>query len=263
MWCQNSFYCQTLPLKVCMYNNLALNDSKTEAMHFSSRFSRTAATSQIKITVGDAQITPSAEARNLGVIFDEHMTMRSHIKKTCRTAMGSINKIGRIRNCLDKQSTLILTHAFVTSRLDSANSLLSNLPECDTNQLQRIQNISARITERVRRTAHITPILHKLHWLPVIKRTRFKVLLLTYKALHGLAPAYISELIQQHTSRRALRSQDQHLLQVPRTRTQYYGSRTFSAVAPTLWNSLPLHIRTAPTMDSFKRALKQYLFTTD
>ena len=142
---------------------------------------------------------------------------------------------------LSGQSTLILTHSFVTSRLDSANSLLSNLPECDTNQLQRIQNISARITERVRRTAHITPILHKLHWLPVIKRTRFKVLLLTYKALHGLAPAYISELIQQHTSRRALRSQDQHLLQVPRTRTQYYGSRTFSAVVPTLWNSLPLH----------------------
>ena len=150
----------------------------------------------------------------------------------------------------------LLPHALIVQTPSSPTYLY-------TNQLQRIQNISARITERVRRTAHITPILHKLHWLPVIKRTRFKVLLLTYKALHGLAPAYFSELIQQHTSRRALRSQDQYLLQVPRTRTQYYGSRTFSAVAPTLWNSLPLHIRTAPTMDSFKRAFKQYLFTTD
>ena len=177
--------------------------------------------------------------------------------------MGSINKIGRIRNCLDKQSTLILTHAFITSRLNSTNSLISNLHEWEINQLQRIQNISARITERARRTAHITPILDRLHWLPVIKRTKFKVLLLTYKALHGQAPAYISELLQQYAPLRALRSQDQHLLQVPRTRTQYYGSRAFSAVAPALWNTLPLHIKTAPTTDSFKNALKQHLFMTD
>ena len=79
----------------------------------------------------------------------------------------------------------------------------------------------------------------------------------------GLKLLHTFPFITYYTSRRALRSQDQHLLQVPRTRTQYYGSRTFSAVAPTLWNSLPLYIRTAPTMDSFKRALKQYLFTTD
>ena len=42
---------------------------------------------------------------------------------------------------------------------------------------------------------HITPVLASLHWLPVKARADFKVLLLTYKALHGLAPTYLSVLV--------------------------------------------------------------------
>ena len=204
----------------------------------SSRFRPSAPTPTL-ITVGDALVHSSSEVRNLGAVFDEHMTMRPHVKKICRTATAAIHKIGRIRNQLDKQTTVKLIHAFVTSRLDSGNALLSNMPDQDIQHLQRIQNISARIIERTRRTSHITPILHNLHWLPMDKRTHFKILLMTYKALHGLAPSYISHLLVQYTPRRTLRSQNQHLLHIPRARTQTYGHRSFSFIAPTLWNNLP------------------------
>ena len=61
--------------------------------------------------------------------------------------------------------------------------------------IQRIQNSTARLVSRTKKSDHITPVLHSLHWLPVSQRIQFKVLTLAYKVKHGLAPKYISELL--------------------------------------------------------------------
>ena len=57
-----------------------------------------------------------------------------------------------------------------------------------------------------RRFENITPILSHLHWLLVCFRAQFKVLVLTYKALHGLGPQYLMERLSQHEPTRTLRS---------------------------------------------------------
>ena len=43
---------------------------------------------------------------------------------------------------------------------------------------------------------HVTPILKELHWLPVRAHIEFKILLITLKAIKGLAPKYLSDLIE-------------------------------------------------------------------
>ena len=174
--------------------------------------------------------------------------------------MSSLRKIGRIRSYLDQKTTLTLIHSFVTSKLDTCNALLANLPSDDLMKLQRIQNIAARITTRATRHTSISSILVDLHWLPISKRIHFKILLLTYKALNGSAPPFVSELLHIYVPSRALRSQHKHLLEVPRCNTKYYGQSSFTIIAPTLWNSIPLTIRTAPTLQTFKTGLKTYLF---
>ena len=68
--------------------------------------------------------------------------------------------------------------------------------------------ISIEIMTRTQKIDHITPVLASLHWLPVKARADFKVLLLTYKALHGLAPTYLSDLVLPYIPTRTLRSQD-------------------------------------------------------
>ena len=175
-------------------------------------------------------------------------------------ASAAIHKIGQIRNSLDDKSTLTLIHSFVTSRLDFNNGLLGNIADKDIAQLQRVQNITARIATKARRQEHISPILKSLHWLTIDKRIQFKILLLTFKALNGTAPNYISELLHNYTPARTLRSQSQHLLQTPRFNTQYYGKRAFSIAAPTLWNNLPLHIRSITSLAAFQTAVKTHLF---
>ena len=90
----------------------------------------------------------------------------------------------------------------------------------------------------------------------------FKVLLISFKALHGQAPQYISELLHEYRPSRTLRSRSRNLLTVPRSYTVTYGDRSFSVAAAKLWNSIPDHIRRSETLAMFKSSLKTYLFRT-
>ena len=128
-------------------------------------------------------------------------------------------------------------------------------------KLQAVQNAAARLVVRVPKHCHISPILAELHWLPIKKRIDYKVLLIVFKALHNLAPAYITELLQHKPiSSRALRSNDKNLLIVPRSHSARYGDRNFYNVAPVLWNNLPQHMRNCDDLDIFKKQLKTLLF---
>ncbi len=96
---------------------------------------------------------------------------------------------------------------------------------------------------RSRKYDHITPILQSQHWLPIKFRISYKILLLAYKALNDLAPAYLTNLLSRYNPTRSLRSQNSGLLVVPRIAKSTKGGRTFSYLAPKLWNSLPDNVR--------------------
>src|SRR4029434_4060684 len=111
-----------------------------------------------------------------------------------------------------------------------------------------------------RKSEHITPILHSLHWLPVSFRIDYKVLILTHTCINGHAPPYLQELITPQTSTYTLRSSNSSLLRVPKTKLRTMADRAFCSAAPRLWNSLPDHLRATQTLDSFKAGLKSFLF---
>ncbi len=155
-----------------------------------------------------------------------------------------------------------LVHAFMTSRLDYCNALLGGCPASSINKLQIVQNTAARVLTRSRKYDHITPILQSLHWLPIKFRISYKILLLAYKALNDLAPAYLTNLLSRYNPTRSLRSQNSGLLVVPRIVKSTKGGRTFSYLAPKLWNSLPDNVRGSDTLSLFKSRLKTHLKQT-
>jgi hypothetical protein len=101
----------------------------------------------------------------------------------------------------------------------------------------------------------------KLHWLPGKHRVLFKILLIVYKALHGLAPKYIRDLLtRKQDCCYSLRSDMQGLLEVPYACGKTSGDRAFVRAGHFLWNSLPLDIRASSSVDCFKRHLITFLF---
>ena len=237
-------------------NKLSCNPSKTEIARLYSRFSNRMPIHSLNIN--QQCILISKEARNLGVSFDKHLTMSKHANNLCSTASLALRNFGRIRKYLDKSSTERLVHAFITSKLDYCNSLLYGLPAKQLSKIQRLQNSAVRLVTKTKRKDHTTPVLRQLHWLPINERIVFKVLL-TFKIINGLAPSYLSCLLEHYVPKRTPRSASKGLLIVPKSTTTTYGDRTFSIAAPKLWNNLPATIRNAVSINQFKSLVKTNL----
>ena len=248
-------------IRIWMNDNfLKLNDDKTELLIITTR-EELSKISDISIKVGDQSISPSDDPpRNLGVIFDSTCCLDAHVAKLCRSINFNLYSVGKIRKYIDGPTAEKMINATVTSRLDYCNSLLYGAKQSHIDRLQCCQNNAARIISKRRKFDHISPVLRELHWLPVEHRIKYKILLLTYKALNGHAPQYLAALISKYVPPRPLRSEDHYLLNSPRWRLETFGKRAFSKAAPTLWNPLPLSVKQAPSIDSFKTRLKTYLF---
>ena len=182
------------------------------------------------------------------------------VNNICCSVSFALCRIGQIRKFLDKKCIEMLDHAFITCRLDQCNSFLYALPESQIAKLQRIQNSAARLVSLSRKFNHINPILRELHWLPVKYRIIYKILLLTYKCLHGMGPIYLQELLKEYKPARNHHSSTPLCLTTSITSFQY-GQRSFSSAASELWNDLPLHVKNSLTLAQFKSSLKTHLFT--
>ena len=177
--------------------------------------------------------------------------MTDHISKICSSSFYYLYNFRQIRKYLSNKSTESLVHAFVSGRLCFCNSLLYGLPNCSLIKLQRVQNACARL---------ITPFHIKLHCLSIKSRNYksrivFKVLLLTFKIMHGTAPTYLNSLISlKPQSCYNLRSScDSLLLQQPSIKSKVtLGESSFTCAAPRLWNALPCEARDSKLLDSFK-----------
>ena len=246
------------------HNMLKLNDDKTELIVFASRYNQHLY-SDASMMIGNTTVVCEPQVKNLGVIFDQVMSMRQHVNYTSRTARFHLRHISRIRRYIPEESCKLVVQSLVTSRLDYSNGLLYGIPKSAVSILQSVQNSAARIVTKTAPREHITPVLRELHWLPVDRRIEYKILLYAYKALNGLTPEYLCNMVELYAPDRVLRSASQNLLVVPRGKHCQYGMRTFAMAAATLWNSLNVRnrsnrIRGSPSLESFKSNLKTLLF---
>ena len=135
------------------------------------------------------------------------------------------------------------------------------LPHSSLCKLQLVQNSLARaVCPSTKKFDHISPIIHKLHWLPIKQRISFKILLVTFKTLLTGSPSYLSNLLVPYRSSCNLRSNSLNRLTVPFIKSKT-GRRSFSFAAPTLWNSLPPSLRCCSTLTSFRSLLKTHLYS--
>ena len=153
-----------------------------------------------------------------------------------------------------------LAASFILSRLDYCNALYINLPQYQIKKLQKLQNFAAKVVLNKSIFEHVTPCLIELHWLPVAFRIKYKIAVLSFKCVNGLAPKYLADLIIEYQPTRNLRSSSQRLLKCKNVNYVKLGERCFAFAAPKVWNSLPLFLRNELSIEFFKKKLKTYYF---
>ena len=171
------------------------------------------------------RITPQPTVRDIGIFLDSGMDMTMQVTRTCQAAYFLLHNIAKICHCLAIAACKTIVHGLVTSKLDYGNAVLFGIKGRLLQKLQRVQNSAARVITQQRRRdhLHITPVLIALHWLPVPWHITYTILVLTFRALHNLAPGYIADMIVEYTTSRHLRSAGSRLMRVPRYNLEHYG----------------------------------------
>ena len=250
-------------------NKLKLNPDKTEFILIGSKNNHKQLLPHFPINILGNQVSPTLSVRNLRVVFDSSFSFSDHVSQVIKSTRVHARDLYRLCPLLDLNTSVLLTNALVSSRLDYCNSLFLSLTDFELRRLQLVQNSLCRVVPRSSKYSHITPQLKKLHWLPVKYRVQFKLGLITYIILNQGQPVYLRELIHPYSSSRNTRQSTPKLkfLHTPTFNRKVHKSikhfsNSFSHYAPVLWNSFPFQIRNSPSVASFRKHLKTHLFNS-
>ncbi|KAK2173830.1 hypothetical protein NP493_848g03085 [Ridgeia piscesae] len=154
-----------------------------------------------------------------------------------------------IRKHINQPVAELLTHALISSRLDTCNSLLHGLDKTQLKRLQRLQNTAARLVTLSRKCTHITPILKQLQGYQ------------SNRELSSKSPClcYLCSLVKLYEPLRGnMRSVNKLLLTEHKSKNSR-GARSFTVSAAKACNTRPNNIRASATVGVFKTALKTHL----
>ena len=143
---------------------------KTEFLLIGTKQQRLKFSQLSTLSLGNDIIPVSSSARNLGFIFDSDMSFTDQINSLSKFCHFHIRDIRRIRHLLPLSAATALANSLVSSKLDYCNSLYNGISPANLNKIQRIQNTLARVVTNTSKFEHITPVLKKLHWLPIKQR---------------------------------------------------------------------------------------------
>ena len=231
---------------------LKINPDKTEIMLLLPKSLKDSITINGCIFNDDNCIRFTNFAKLLGFILDKHLTCNIHVNSVVSMCYKLISDVGKIRHLLSAKETEMLVHSIIGSRLDYCNSLLYGIDKNVLDKYQKVQNAAARLVSKRRKSEPVRDVLINLHWLRVEERITFKLLVLIFKCMHDMAPVCLQELIN-------VRDCSKSLLVYSKLNS-HYARRSFTYMAPKLWNNLPDKIRLIDNLSGFKSQTKYLLF---
>lgn len=241
-------------------NHLKLNADKTVFLPISRK-----ALSFDPLLIGTSYVQPAEYVRNLGFIFNRSLTIDNHLSYIKRTTFFHLRRICALRNCVSFGLMEILVHAFITSRLDFCNSLFYGSTQLNFKTLQSIFNAAAKALCGVNRKTDSAPVLHQLHWLPILSRVKFKLAVIGFNIVHSKAPEYFQSIKVSKPVRYTRSSKTPLLssnLYLSKTRLLTYGDRSCFNSICAVFNSLPSDLRGISNFSTFKSKIKTHFFSS-
>ncbi|CAG9791721.1 unnamed protein product [Diatraea saccharalis] len=241
---------------------LSVNPVKTQTMIVGSSRLLSRVDTQIlpKVVFEGVDIPFSQTVKNLGVVMDGHLGWGPQLQSISRKLYASAALLRRLRNFLPTTTKVALAQSLLLPVLDYADACYLDLSEDQLNKLERLQNFCIRFIFGLRKYDHVSNYRSELKWLPIRLRRNSRLLSLLYNILFNPTyPHYLKERFSflHCTNSYTLRSSESLSLEIPSHCTSFYDS-SFTVQAARLWNSLPVSIRQAKSLQIFKNSVKEF-----
>ena len=238
-------------------HGLKVNTGKTELISFGSR-QNCRGLGPITIRFRESTIREGPTVKNLGVVFDRHLTWDPHVSALVQKCTGILIGLSHVRHQIPPELLPTLVNALVLSHVRYCLSVFGNGSEQNMKRLQKIMNFALRVVSGRRKFDHISDVREELGWLTARQLYEHHSLNFLHKIRCTGEPEALSSQLQTNSDLRSRTTRQDADLALPRVRGTEAGRRRplFSLVKA--YNRLPPTIRELP-LRSFKREVRRIL----
>ena len=247
--------CQ-LAMKWFEINSMKANASKFQLMFLRRNYKNSENNEIIKI--GDAEIKASCSINILGIEIDKDLKFNMHIDEICSQTSKQINALRRIRHYLTKESKMTIYNSYINSNFNYCSVVWMFSKKCNSDKLERTNKRALRFSTNKESSSYET-ICEEEKQLNVYRKCVKSTAIMMYKVRKGTAPSYVNELFNLQQSQYEMRDNDKFVL--PNYNTISYGKSSLKYFGAKLWNSIPVDIKSSPSLSTFKTSVNKWLLT--
>ena len=193
--------------------------------------------------------------------IDKELTFHSHVDKLCKKLSQRIGILKNIKHCLQIKHRVLFYNAIIRPVMDYVSVIWSNCDKHCLDRVLKLQKRAARIVIGADSYAPSVQLFNMLKWIPFFENAKLAKCCIIYKRLQGRVPSYLTNLLvlTGETHSRQTRYAKFNIA-CPRVNRNTEGGRTFTVTASLKWNKLPLQMRKAETLKTFKNSLWNRIF---
>ena len=248
--------------KWCRENAMVINENKSKCMVIgtSKRISKLQSKS-ISIVVNENKLDNVDTEKLLGIHIDPNLQFNKHADHVCRTIASNIALLKRIKRYLPLSYRKLYYNAYILPCIDYCLTIWGNAAKCHLERIHKLQKYAARIILDAPPDSPSIPLFQELGWMNVFERVEFNKGVLLYKITHNMCPEYLSDMFTfQSSSSYGLRSIEAQKMCIPRHKNELF-KRSLQYSGAIIWNTIPLHIKEASTLQTFKNNLSKYIIS--
>ena len=238
-------------------HGLKLNTSKTEVLLLGTR-QNTRDLSPVSVRVGGGTIQESRCVKNLGVLFDRHLTWDAHVSDVVRKCVGLLIGLRHLSHFLPRRVTLTIVQGLVMSRVRYCLSVYGNGSASNDARLMKIVNFATRVITGLAKFDHVSSARSDLGLRTPRQMCDSRTVVIAQKVCAMKEPEDLAQLFSTFADARQCEraTRQDRDLRPPKTRTAA-GQRSFAYRAASLLNALPENVRRLEPA-AFKRAARQF-----
>lgn len=242
----------------CNHNSMVLHPGKTKAIVITTRQKHQRAPLKLSLFMDNAPIEQVAQHTLLGVTIDEQLSWKPHVETMSKTIAKKMYLMSKLAHIIDRKSLIPFYHAHIRSRIDYASTVWD---ACCEDTMRNLNSLVRRAGKILKPDANLSTDekLRSLGFLPLKQHLQYNKCLFVFKLLHDKLPNYMNNFFQKS---KTPYGQLHQLFVIPRPRIDKY-KHSLSFSGSTMWNKLPIFIKSIHSLARFKQELKKRMLSHD